>query len=133
MRVNALFLTISNCKRKENNVNLTLRTLETHFEVYLKEQRRSDMEKRAVITVVGRDSVGIIAQISTELSKNLVNILDITQSVLQDLFVMIMLVDMSKCDLRFTDFVEAMVDKGEEMGVKIHVMHEDIFNSMHRI
>ena len=43
-----------NCKRKENNVNLTLRTLETHFEVYLKEQRRSDMEKRAVITVVGR-------------------------------------------------------------------------------
>ena len=125
-------LTIFNCKRKENNVNLTLRTLETHFEVYLKEQGEA-IWKSAVITVVGRDSVGIIAQISTELSKNLVNILDITQSVLQDLFVMIMLVDMSKCDLRFTDFVEAMVDKGEEMGVKIHVMHEDIFNSMHRI
>ncbi len=91
------------------------------------------MEKRAVITVVGRDSVGIIAEISTELSKNMVNILDITQSVLQDLFVMIMLVDMSRCELRFTDFVGAMVNKGEEMGVKIHVMHEDIFNSMHRI
>lgn len=91
------------------------------------------MEKRAVITVVGRDSVGIIAGISTELSKSRVNILDITQSVLQDLFVMVMLVDMAKCELRFTDFAVEIINKGEEMGVKIHVMHEDIFNSMHRV
>jgi ACT domain-containing protein len=91
------------------------------------------MEKRAVITVVGRDSVGIISGISGELAKNNVNILDISQSVLQDLFAMVMLVDVSKCGMRFTDFAKELVTKGEEMNVKIHVMHEDIFNSMHRI
>ncbi|NLM61607.1 MAG: ACT domain-containing protein [Clostridiales bacterium] len=91
------------------------------------------MVKRAVITVVGRDTVGIIAGISKELAVNDVNILDISQSVLQELFVMVMLVDVSKCRLRFTDFAHGLVQKGEEMNVKVHVMHEDIFNSMHRI
>lgn len=88
---------------------------------------------RAVITVVGRDTVGIIAGISNELSKNDVNILDISQSVLQDLFAMVMLVDISKCSRSLTDLSGWLREKGEEMGVKIHVMHEDIFTSMHRV
>ncbi len=88
---------------------------------------------RAVITVVGRDTVGIIAGISGELAKNNVNILDISQSVLQDLFAMVMLVDISKCTISFTDFSKLITSKGIDMGVKIHVMHEDIFTSMHRV
>lgn len=88
---------------------------------------------RAIITVVGRDTVGIIAAISSELSLNNVNILDISQSVLQDLFAMVMLVDISKCNISFTEFSHLIADKGVEMGVKIHVMHEDIFTSMHRV
>jgi len=88
---------------------------------------------RAVITVVGHDTVGIIAGISGELSKNNVNILDISQSVLQDLFAMVMLVDISKCKISFTELSRQIASKGAEMGVKIHVMHEDIFTSMHRV
>jgi ACT domain-containing protein len=88
---------------------------------------------RAIITVVGHDTVGIIAAISSELAKYNVNILDISQSVLQDLFAMVMLVDISKCAISFTDFSKLVAKKGEEMGVKIHVMHEDIFTSMHRV
>jgi ACT domain-containing protein len=88
---------------------------------------------RAVVTVVGHDTVGIIAGISSELSSQNVNILDISQSVLQDLFAMVMLVDISKCSLSFTDFSHLIMGKGEDMGVKIHVMHEDIFTSMHRV
>lgn len=93
----------------------------------------SVMVKRAVITVVGRDTVGIIAGISGELAVNNVNILDISQSVLQELFAMVMLVDVTECRLQFTDFSNKLVKKGEEMNVKVHVMHEDIFNSMHRV
>lgn len=88
---------------------------------------------RAVITVVGRDTVGIISAISGELSRNDINILDISQSVLQDLFAMVMLVDISKCSLSLTEVSSRLADKGREMGVKIHVMHEDIFTSMHRV
>ena len=88
---------------------------------------------RAVITVVGHDTVGIIAGISTELSQNGVNILDISQSVLQDLFAMVMLVDITNCSQSLAEFSALLKEKGEKMGVKIHVMHEDIFTSMHRV
>lgn len=88
---------------------------------------------RAVITVVGRDAVGIIAGISGELAKNNANILDISQSVLQDLFAMVMLVDISKCTIDFSELSRLVIAKGDDMGVKIHIMHEDIFTSMHRI
>ncbi|MCI6908979.1 MAG: ACT domain-containing protein [Clostridiaceae bacterium] len=88
---------------------------------------------KAIITVVGRDTVGIIAKTSAVLASRGVNILDITQSVLGDVFAMVMFVDIAGCTIPFTDLVDEMDALGQEIGVKIHTMHEDIFNSMHRI
>ncbi len=88
---------------------------------------------KAVITVVGRDSVGIISRVSAECAAYNVNIHEITQSVLSEYFVMIMIVDISYMDSRFDDFSEKMTQLGRESNLEIRVMHEDIFNSMHEI
>jgi len=88
---------------------------------------------KAIITVVGKDTVGIIAQTSAVLSAHHVNILDITQSVLGEIFAMVMSVEISGSDIPFTDLVDEMDALGKRIGVVIHTMHEDIFNSMHRI
>jgi ACT domain-containing protein len=88
---------------------------------------------RAVITVIGKDMVGILARVSSICAKNQVNVIEVTQSVLQDLFAMIMLVDISKCTVPFSQLSDELTTAGDEMNLKIHVMHEDIFNSMHRI
>lgn len=88
---------------------------------------------RAVITVIGKDTIGIIAKVSNYLYDNKINILDISQTIMQDLFTMIMLVDMAGCSKQF-DAINSELDKmAEEIGVTIKVQHEDIFNSMHRI
>ncbi|MDD2220777.1 MAG: ACT domain-containing protein [Clostridia bacterium] len=88
---------------------------------------------RAVITVIGKDTVGILAKVSTLCADNDVNILDVTQSVLQDMFAMVTLVDVAAVDDDFAAFAEQMRALGEKEGLVIHVMHEEIFNSMHRI
>jgi len=88
---------------------------------------------RAVITVIGHDAVGIIAEVASALSQNNVNILDISQSVLQDFFAMVMLVDISKCKIDFDELRLELSEAGKKKGVNILAMHEDIFNSMHRI
>ncbi|KAJ52788.1 ACT domain-containing protein [Clostridium tetanomorphum] len=88
---------------------------------------------KAIITVIGKDKVGIIAGVSNELSKREVNILDISQTILQDYFTMIMLVDLEKSNIPFNELKECLDKKGEQLGVSIKVQHEDIFNSMHRI
>lgn len=88
---------------------------------------------KAVITVIGRDMVGILAKVSTECARVNANIIEVNQSVLQDLFAMIMLVDISQLTCEFTQLADSLSAQGKEMGLKIHVMHEDIFNSMHRI
>ena len=88
---------------------------------------------RAVVTVIGRDREGIIARVSEVLWKRNINILDIAQNVLSDVFAMIMLVNLEKSMADITDIKHALDELGEEIGVKIVVMHEDIFNSMHRI
>lgn len=88
---------------------------------------------RAIITVIGKDRVGIIAGVSSILAESNVNILDITQTILQDVFTMIMLVDISKCNIHFHDLSDKLEKKGVELGLKIQIQHEDIFNSMHRI
>ena len=87
----------------------------------------------AVITVLGKDNVGILAKVSNECAEVGVNIIEVTQSVLQGMFAMIMFVDITNCSVPFSRLVDTLTDKGEEMGVKIHVMHEDIFNAMHKI
>ncbi len=88
---------------------------------------------RAVITVVGKDTVGILAKVSNFCADNDVNVVDVSQTILQDMFCMIMLVDTDKMELPFTEFSDKLKAYGESHSLKIHVMHEDIFNSMHRI
>lgn len=88
---------------------------------------------KAVITVTGRDSLGIIAKVSTACANYGANIIDISQSVLKEYFAMIMLVDIVRLTIPFTDFVDRMSELGRESGLDIHTMHEDIFNSMHKI
>ncbi len=88
---------------------------------------------QAVITVTGQDKIGIIARICTALAENQVNILDINQTIMQGFFTMIMLVDLARCLKPFDALKEAMQEKGKEIGVTVHVQHEDIFKAMHEI
>ena len=88
---------------------------------------------KAVISVIGRDACGIIAKVSSVCAADRVNILDISQTVLQDYFSMIMLVDVSEIAEPFAAFVDKMTKLGAENHLEIHAMHEDIFNAMHRI
>ena len=88
---------------------------------------------KAVVTVIGKDTVGIIAAVSAECAKYSVNIVDITQSVLKDYFAMIMLVDINTINTAFSDFSDRLSELGREKGLDIRVMHEDIFNAMHKI
>ena len=88
---------------------------------------------KAVVTVTGKDKIGIIAAASAECSKYGANIIDISQTVMKEYFAMIMLVDIEELNLSFADFAEAMRISGEELGVDIRAMHEDIFNTMHRL
>ena len=88
---------------------------------------------RAIVTVIGKDRVGIIANVCTLLAQSGVNILDISQTVLQDYFTMIMLVDTSDCSLPFVDLTKALKIKGEEQALSIRIQREDIFEAMHRI
>lgn len=88
---------------------------------------------RAVITVIGKDMVGILAKVSTVCSEHGINVLEVTQSILQDMFAMIMMVDIEKSDVPFTAFADELTALGESMGLSVHTMHEDIFNSMHTI
>ena len=88
---------------------------------------------RAVITVIGKDMVGILAKVSTACADHGINVLEVTQSILQDMFAMIMMVDIEKSDIPFTAFADQLTALGEELGLSVHAMHEDIFNSMHTI
>ena len=88
---------------------------------------------KAVISVVGRDAIGIIAKISAECAECRVNILDISQSVLHDYFTMIMITDIGQISVPFTEFVDRMAKLGRANNLEIHAMHEEIFNSMHQI
>ena len=88
---------------------------------------------RAVVTVIGKDAVGILAKVSAKCADASVNINEVTQSILEDMFCMIMLCDISNLSKPFGDFSDEMQKLGDELGMKVHVMHETIFNSMHRI
>ena len=89
--------------------------------------------KKAVITVVGKDCVGILAGVSSQCAKHKANILEVSQSVLQELFCMIMVCDITELNIGFTEFADLLSSYGKEQNLSIHTMHEDIFNSMHRI
>ena len=88
---------------------------------------------KAVLTVVGKDSVGILAKVSAGCAEFNVNIMEVSQSVLSDMFCMIMICDISSLKGDFGTFADEMKALGQNMGMSIHVMHEDIFNAMHKI
>ena len=88
---------------------------------------------KAVITVTGKDSVGIIARVSTLCSEHNANIIDITQSVLSEYFAMIMLVEIDRLSIPFSAFADKLADAGKEQSLDIRAMHEDIFNTMHHV
>ena len=88
---------------------------------------------KAIITVIGKDKSGIIAKVSTRLAENDINIEDISQTIMQGFFTMVMLVDINELTQDFGSFVDSIKELGKQNCLIIDVMHEDIFNSMHRI
>jgi ACT domain-containing protein len=88
---------------------------------------------RAILTIIGSDRVGIIAGIANVLSDVNVNILDISQSVIREYFTMIMMVDVSAASVSFEEVRKALDEKGKQLGVKVEIQREEIFQAMHRI
>jgi len=88
---------------------------------------------KAIVTVIGKDQMGIIASVTSALHEQKINVLDISQTILQDYFVMIMLTDISACPLSISDLSTLLQEAGQARGVDIRIQREDIFNAMHRI
>lgn len=88
---------------------------------------------RAVVTVVGKDTVGILSKVSGICAENKMNVIEVSQTILQDMFCMIMLVETVDEGADFASFSDEIKAEGEKLGLVIHAMHEDVFNSMHRI
>ena len=88
---------------------------------------------RTIITVVGKDTVGIIAKVCTYLAENSINILDISQTIVQEYFNMMMIVDMGKMQKTFEEVADELTNVDKAMGVQIKCQREEIFNMMHRI
>lgn len=88
---------------------------------------------RAVITVVGKDAVGILAKVSTKCAEFNANVIEVNQAVLQDVFAMTMLVDITMLNKDFTSLSDSLSELGDKLGLKIHAMHEAIFKCMHEI
>lgn len=88
---------------------------------------------KAVVSVIGKDKTGIIAAVSNALYVLGINIEDLSQTIMQEYFTMIMLVDISGCKKTLTEIAAILEEKGKEAGVIIKIQHEDIFNAMHKI
>ena len=88
---------------------------------------------KAIVTVVGQDRVGIIAAVCVDLAKYNVNVLDIRQSVLQEFFTMMMIVDVEKANLPLAQVAQELEEKGKQMGLSIRLQRQDIFDAMHQI
>ena len=95
---------------------------------------------RAVVAVIGKDTVGILAKVSGICAEHNANVMDVTQTIMQDLFAMTMMIEISKLKIDYIDFADKLTKAGSDMqqavadqGLVAHVMHEDIFNAMHRI
>ncbi len=86
-----------------------------------------------MISVVGKDRVGILARFSTLCAEKGVNIADVNQSILEDYFAMVMLAEIPSGDFDFASFRKMLLDEGEKLKMQVHVMHEDVFTSMHHI
>ncbi len=88
---------------------------------------------RGILTVIGKDKVGIIAGISNELLKLNINILDVNQTIMDNYFTMIMMLDLKNANEKFDKVKKELLSKGEELGVDVKIQREEIFNSMHTL
>ena len=88
---------------------------------------------KAVLTVIGKDKVGIIANVSNLLFEKNANILDINQTIMHEFFTMVMLVDLDNINLSLKELNVSLVEEGKTLGVSIRMQHEDVFNSMHLV
>lgn len=88
---------------------------------------------KGILTVIGRDRVGIIAGISTELLKLNINILDVNQTIMEGYFTMMMMVDLTSANGNFEEVKDKLVKKGEELNVEVKIQREEIFNAMHTL
>ena len=88
---------------------------------------------KAIVTVVGKDRVGIIAAVCVRLAEYNINVLDISQTVMQGYFTMMMAVDVSGCSIPLAELAKQMEEKGKEMNLSIRLQREDIFEAMHRV
>lgn len=88
---------------------------------------------KAIVSVFAKDSKGITAYVTALLAEREINILDISQTLMQEFFAMIMLVDLADCTLSFEELAKVMKEKGAERGLDIHIQRQDIFEAMHRI
>ena len=88
---------------------------------------------KAIVTVVGKDRVGIIAEVCVQLASFNINVLDISQTVMQGYFTMMMAVDTSGSDIPLAELAKLMEEKGKDMGLSIRLQREDIFEAMHRV
>ena len=88
---------------------------------------------KAIVSVFARDAKGITAYVTTILAQQGINILDISQTLMQEYFTMIMLVDLTDCPLPFDELSRLLREKGEERGLSVHIQRQDIFEAMHRI
>ena len=87
----------------------------------------------AVVSVVGKDTVGILASVSNECAKYNANIVDVSQTIIDEYFTMFMIINIDNLSIDFIEMVDLLTNLGEQKNLKIHVMHEDIFNLMHKI
>ena len=87
----------------------------------------------AVLSVVGKDTVGILASVASKCSEYNANVIDVSQTVINEYFAMFMFINIDELTIEFNDFVDEIVNLGKSRGLEIHVMHEDIFNLMHKI
>lgn len=87
----------------------------------------------AVLSVVGKDTVGILASVSSKCAEYKANVIDVSQTVINEYFAMFMFINIDELSIEFNDFVDELVKLGKDKGLEIHVMHEDIFNLMHKI
>ena len=88
---------------------------------------------KSIVSVFARDRKGIIAYVTNLLAEKDINVLDISQTLMQEYFAMIMLVDLADCPLSFDELSQYLQERGEERGLAIHIQRQDIFEAMHRI
>ena len=96
-------------------------------------KREGGVVMRAIVSVIGKDSMGIIAKVSGFLYSVKINVLDVSQTILQEYFHMIMLVDIARCESKLADVAVKLDALGKEIGMSVKIQHEELFNAMHKI